>query len=339
MSPRSGSNSARSSASGSATDSSVRSQLLASAAVRLGSDREARWIVEEVERRVDIDRSDRIDGEPRNTEPDRTDPVSRIGAQVAALVDRRVAGEPLQYVLGRWAFRSLDLVVDARVLVPRPETEQVVEVALAELERMSAVIDIDLNGSYRQEQTWSPVAVDLGTGSGVIGLALSVEGGARHPELQVWATDGAGDALDVARLNVERMAVDDQASADRIRLVQGSWFDALPADLVGRVDLIVSNPPYVSEAEFLDLDSEVRQWEPRGALVSTNGNSGVGGTGAIELIVAQAPRWLGRSGTLVVEIAPGQAYAAIDAARRAGFATVSTERDLAGRIRMLVARR
>jgi release factor glutamine methyltransferase len=101
---------------------------------------------------------------------------------------------------------------------------------------------------------------------------------------------------------------------------------------------VVSNPPYVAESEYRHLDPSVRDWEPRGALVAGPGAGGAEGMAAIEAIIAGAPRWLHRAGAVVIEIAPYQAQASVDAARRAGFGQVTTERDLAGRRRMLVAR-
>jgi len=156
---------------------------------------------------------------------------------------RRESGEPLQYVLGSWAFRSLELMVDPRVLIPRPETEQVVEVALGEIRR------------HRR-----PVVADLGTGSGAIALSVVAEvAGA-----QVWATDTSEAALAVARANLAGLA---GMAATRVRLARGSWFSALPAELRGRLSVVVSNPPYVADAEVASLPAEVAEWEPREALV------------------------------------------------------------------------
>jgi release factor glutamine methyltransferase len=262
------------------------------------------------------------------------------------LADRRAAGEPLQYVLGRWPFRSLELMVDRRVLIPRPETEQVVEVALGELRRSCGLanhgVDVDgvrIDGVRTEDLTTPRVCVDLGTGSGAIALSLAAEGGEVCPDLEVWATDRSQDALQVAEENLGALALVDQRAASRVRLAEGSWFDALPPELLGQVDLVVSNPPYVAESEYPQLDPTVREWEPRGALVAARGGGGVGGMAAIEVIIATAPRWLRRSGAMVIELAPHQAQASVEAARRAGFGHLSTERDLAGRLRMLVARR
>jgi len=229
-----------------------------------------------------------------------------------AMVERRAKGEPLQYVVGRWGFRTLDLYVDRRVLIPRPETEVVVEVALAELRAICGDGDRPA------------VAVDLGTGSGAIALSIARE----VPDAEVWGTDVSRDALAVARANLAGLG---SPFATHVRLVEGAWFEALPGHLRGRVDLIVSNPPYVSAAETLPAD--VADWEPPGALVA-----GPTGLEDIAHIVAGAPAWLARPGRLVVEIAPDQAGAAADLARAAGVADVDVRPDLQGRLRALVGR-
>lgn len=234
----------------------------------------------------------------------------RGAAHLRAMVERRAQGEPLQYVVGSWGFRSLDLMVDARVLIPRPETEQVTEVALAELRR------------HRSGR--SCIVVDLGTGSGAIALAVAVE----VVTAQVWATDVAPEALAVARANLAGIG----RPARRVRLAQGDWFSALPETLAGHVDVVVANPPYVPEDE--ELPAVVADWEPFGALMA-----GPTGLEHLERIVAEAPRWLARRGSLVLEFAPHQAPAVADLARSAGFAEVEIHPDLAGRQRALVARR
>lgn len=231
------------------------------------------------------------------------------------MVGRRAAGEPLQYVVGRWGFRHLDLLVDRRVLIPRPETEQVVEVALGEARRVS-----DGVGAVPL------VAVDLGTGSGAIALSLALE----VPGAEVWATDRSADALAVARANLTGLGT---LVATRVRMAEGSWFSALPDDLRGRVGLIVSNPPYVAAGEVPDLPPEVADWEPTGALVA-----GPTGLEDIEVIVAGAVEWLARPGALVVELAPHQADRALEMAAAAGFGDADVLPDLAGRLRTLVAR-
>ena len=166
-------------------------------------------------------------------------PASRATRMVA----RRRAGEPLQYAIGAWGFRRLDLYLDRRVLIPRPETEQVVEVAL----RRAAAA----------RRCRAPLVVDLGTGSGAIALSIAVE----VPGADVWATDVSADALAVARANLAGLG---GRAATRVRLVEGSWFDALPEAFRGQVHLLVSNPPYVADGET--LPAEVADWEPPGAL-------------------------------------------------------------------------
>ncbi len=240
---------------------------------------------------------------------------------------RRVAGEPLQYIFGHWQFRHLDLRVDPRVLVPRPETEQVVEVALREARRLLELPrDVGL------------VAVDAGTGSGAIALALATELGAGAAE--VWATDVSAGALEVAAANIRACGGDAGAGGHRpdIALAQGSWLTPLPERLRGHVDLVVSNPPYVSADEWAGLDPDVRA-EPRGALVAGPDSTGEAGLADVEAVLQQAGLWLGRPGVVVIELAPHQAGAAQERARQLGYDEVRVEPDLAGRPRALVARR
>ena len=274
--------------------------LLRSAEQALGSVREARWVVE---------RASGWEGGELWRHVDDLAPTRSV-AFLDGMVARRRAGEPLQYVLGRWAFRGLDLFVDRRVLIPRPETEVVAG---------AAVVAARAVGGGR------PTVVDLGTGSGAIGLAVAAE----VPGARVWATDVSPEALAVARANV---AGSGSAVGTRVRLVEGDWWDALPDELRGAVDVVVSNPPYVAGEE--DLPPEVEEWEPPGAL-----RAGPTGREALEVIVGGAPAWLARPGVLVVELAPHQAEPVADLARRAGFAAVQVVDDLAGRRRVLVARR
>jgi len=272
--------------------------LYGEATTRLGSKIEARRIIE---RARGVEGADFFEG--------LGDPVTtRALAFFDTMLERRVAGEPLQYVLGAWGFRSLDLYVDRRVLIPRPETEQVVEVALAEL-RLLAVD--------------KPTVVDLGTGSGAIALSIAKE----VLTAQVWATDASADALAVARANLAGIG----RAAARVRLEHGSWFSALPGLLQGRIDLVVSNPPYVADGE--DLPPEVVDWEPADALFS-----GPTGLESVTAILEAAPRWLARPGVCVLEIAPHQADEAVAAAYECGFLEAKAHPDLAGRPRALAAR-
>jgi release factor glutamine methyltransferase len=290
---------------GTAGEAATWREVLAAAAARLreagveAPDREARWLVERAtglsagELTVALDRPATVRG----------------ATHVHGMVERRAAGEPLQYAMGRWAFRTLDLYVDRRVLIPRPETEVLAGMALDECRRLDA-----------------RCAVDLGTGSGALALALAVE----RPGLTVWATDASEDALAVASANLAGLG----RAATRVRLVAGDWFAALPPDLAGTVDVVVANPPYVSEAEMADLPADVREWEPDTALCS-----GPTGLEDIDRIVDEAPRWLARPGTLLVELAPHQARDARDRALAAGFSTASVWPDLAGLDRIVLARR
>jgi release factor glutamine methyltransferase len=260
---------------------------------------EVRWIAEQASGRTPAEQVAALD-----------EPVTdREAAAVEQMLRRRVAGEPLQYVLGRWAFRTLDLLVDRRVLIPRPETEVVAGLAIDALAPLGR----------------PAVAVDLGTGSGAIALSLAAE---RWPDIEVWATDISPDALAVARANLAALGRRGAA----VRLVEGDWFAALPAELRGTVDLVVSNPPYVPDGD--DLAEEVAAWEPLGALLA-----GADGLDDVRHIVTEAPSWLRSGGTLVVEIGDQQGPAVAALATAAGFRDVTIAPDLTGRDRALVARR
>lgn len=238
-------------------------------------------------------------------------PATRRGvAHLDAMVARRLTGEPLQYVLGAWGFRELDLFVDPRVLIPRPETEQLVDLALEEVDR--------------HDRSAAPVVVvDLGTGSGAIALSLAAE----RPGVEVWAVDSSPDALAVAQANLAGIG----RSATRVRLARGEWFSALPADLRGRVDLVVSNPPYVGDDEA--LPDEVERYEPRSAL-----RAGPDGTEALRAIVDAAPDWCAPGAPVLLELAPHQAEALARHATARGYTEVRVVPDLSSRARFLVAR-
>lgn len=279
---------------------------------------EARFIVDEV---FGVESVDSVEGS------------LDVGAVAAArtMAALRAAGEPLQYIFGHWAFRGLDLNVDARVLIPRPETEQVVEVALAEARRLAAGRDRGRGGL---------VVVDAGTGSGAIALALATELGSSLVS-EVWATDASSDALEVAGTNIDAVVDGSQGGAAPVPIVtlaKGSWLEPLPERLRGGVDLIVSNPPYVSEDEWAGLDPEVRR-EPRAALVAGAAGDGTPGLADVEAVLRQSLTWLRRPGVVVVELAPHQAEAASAMARALGYDETGVELDLARRPRALVARR
>jgi release factor glutamine methyltransferase len=247
-------------------------------------------------------------------------PPDRAAQRLRTMTERRAAGEPLQYVVGAWSFRGLDLMVDPRVLIPRPETEWVVELAL------ETAVELGLRRGRPQRfaaAAPSGVVVDLGTGSGAIALALEAE----LPDVEVWATDARPEALEVAHANLAG------CGATRVRLACGNWYDALPDSLWGRCTLVVSNPPYVATTEHDALPEEVRAYEPHSALFA-----GRDGLDAVRIVVADAPAWLASPGALVCEIAPAQAAAVIALARDAGFREAVVHPDLTGRPRVLVAR-
>jgi release factor glutamine methyltransferase len=211
------------------------------------------------------------------------------------LLSRRERREPLAYVLGEWDFRRLTLEVDPRVLVPRPETEIVVERCLA---RIAGIRE--------------PRVLDVGTGSGAIALAIADE----HRGARVTGTDASEDALGVARQNADRTGL----SAE---FVWADLFNGLPE---GPWDLVVSNPPYVRPTEIESLAPEVRNWEPRAALV---------GEGASETIASGAAGVLRKGGALVLETADGDAERMAALLREVGYRDVTTTKDLTERDRVV----
>lgn len=211
----------------------------------------------------------------------------------AALVARRRGGEPVAYLTGYKGFRSLDLTVTPAVLVPRPETELLVELALA---RIPADAD------------WR--VADLGTGSGAVALALAAE----RPRLTLIATDADADALDVARGNAERLGI------GNIVFRHGDWFDAFAAG--ERFDLLLSNPPYVAEH---DPHLAALGHEPRAALAA-----GTDGLDALRRLAADAPEYLSPSGHLLLEHGADQGSAVRSLLENAGFEAIETHPDLAG---------
>lgn len=222
------------------------------------------------------------------------------------MLQRRARREPLQYILGRAAFRELDLEVDPAVLIPRPETEMLVGEVL------------DWFSGRAQE---GGRVMDLGTGSGAIALSLATEGS----QLEVVATDASAAALDRARRNAESLEL------DQIDFRLGSFFDPL-ADRE-MFDAVVSNPPYVAESEEPELEPEVKAWEPGAALFS-----GPDGLMAIRAIVAGVGRHLSPSGLLALEVGLGQADRVVGLIEDTQeFTEVRVREDLTGRERMVLA--
>ena len=226
---------------------------------------------------------------------------------------RRARREPLQYVTGRAAFRELHLAVDRRVLIPRPETEVLVEVVLE-----WARIGVDGRGPRGADLD----GLDLGTGSGCIGLSLLAEG----PFRRVVATDASEDALAVAADNACRAGL-----AQRLETRLGPLWE--PVASGESFDVVASNPPYVADAEAELLDPEVRDWEPAVALFA--GNDGLE---VLDAIVAGAGQRLRAGGLLALEVGMGQAASVAERVRVAGgFGEPRIVRDLAGRPRIVLA--
>jgi release factor glutamine methyltransferase len=236
-----------------------------------------------------------------------------LGADQAARfeswVARRVRGEPVQYITGRAAFRSLDLGVDSRVLIPRPETEGLVEVVLE---------------SLRSHEAWpAPRVCDLGCGSGAIALAIAHE----CDRCVVTATDMSTDALDVAGMNAAALGLE-----SRVRFIASDWFEALEDE---RFEVLVSNPPYIATGEWDALPEDVRSFEPQIALFS-----GSSGLDALREIIDQAPRHLVAGGLLALELAEARAAEVAGWLEGAhDWSGVELRDDLAGRPRVLIATR
>ena len=231
------------------------------------------------------------------------------------LVARRLKGEPVAYILGHKEFWSLDLKVDGRVLVPRPETELLVDKALELLAGHAA------GGRRDPERGRGLVLLDVGTGSGAIALALARE----LPGATVVATDVSEDALEVARENATQLGLE-------VEFRLGSLYEPV-ADLAGQVDLVVSNPPYVAEASP-ELEEPVRRHEPPVALLA-----GPEGLDVLLPLLEGAPAILKPGGWLLLEFGVGQAEVLQQRARALGaFEHVEVARDLAGHPRCFVAR-
>jgi len=229
-----------------------------------------------------------------------------VRADFARMLARRVTREPLQYIVGRQEFWSLEFEVNADVLIPRPETELLVQLTVAELQQRAV-----LGG----------LVCDVGTGSGCIAVALARE----LRGVMVWASDQSATALAVAARNAERHAV-----AGRVHCVRSDLLAQVPEP---ELDVIVSNPPYVPTDAVPHLQPEVR-WEPRSAL-----DGGASGLVIIGRLLAEARPRLRAGGVLIVEVGADQEGAVTALARATGWSNVVIRRDLAGLPRVLVAGR
>ena len=279
-------------------------ELLQVTAVELGNEQEARWLCEHASGldRVELDAA-------------RDEVVSqRCGVALRAMVARRLTGEPLQYVMKSWAFRHLDVLVDNRVLIPRPETEVVVQAALD----LACEMISKTNSKLR--------VADLGTGSGVIGLSLASE--LPRGTTEVWLTDLSADALEVARANLAGLGL---INGD-VRVALGSWFAALPSELKNSFDLIVSNPPYIGVYDP-SVESSVLNHEPHLALFA-----GSDGLDAYREIISHADEWLATDGWIVLEIGHQQGDAVRELLAQNSFKQIEIRKDLAGRDRIALAK-
>ena len=229
-----------------------------------------------------------------------------VAARTERLIRKRQTGVPLQYLEGHVDFGPLKLAVDRRALIPRPETEQLWELAVK---------------TVRADPP--AVIVDLGTGSGALALALSRS----FPQARVVATDICPQAMELARHNIGTIPW----ARDRIELREGDLFEALASSLRGKVDLLVSNPPYVAEKEWPLLPIDVRA-EPCRALVA-----GPRGTEALERLATEVEPWLSPAGAAIIEIGETQAATVTGAFRSHGM-DAEVHRDLAGRPRFVMAR-
>lgn len=225
--------------------------------------------------------------------------------QYEKLLERRAGGEPVAYLTGHKEFMGLDFIVSPAVLIPRPDTELMVERAVSLL---------------RQSGARPLPAVDVGTGSGAIAVTLA------HlvPGLQVYAIDISPDALEVARQNAARHGV-----ADRVKFCQGNLLEPIPADLQGKVSVITANLPYIPSGDISGLMTDVKDFEPHLAL-----DGGPDGLALYRKLIPRAHRLLHPGGHLLMEIGPGQGAAA-KALLPAASWTARLELDLAGRERLV----
>jgi release factor glutamine methyltransferase len=223
------------------------------------------------------------------------------------LVRRRGDGEPVAYLVGHKHFHAVRIPVGPGVLIPRPESEMLVELGLAHL----------------RDEEGDPLWLDLCTGSGCVAVAVAVA----RPELKVVATDVDEGALEWAKKSVAAYGL-----GDRVALRQGDLYEALPERFRARFSVMTANPPYISRADPL-LDAAVRRWEPDVALFAEGG-----GLAMVRRVVTGAAQWLAPGGLLVCEIGFRHGPSALSAAQETGFEEVQVHRALAGHDRVLTAR-
>ena len=284
------------------TDTVSWREMLATTVQQLGNAQEARWLCEH---------ASGMDSAEFSAEQNQLVTVA-CAKSLHSMVRDRLSGVPLQYVMKRWAFRHLDVMVDERVLIPRPETEQVVQIAL-DLARK-----IEGNGALR--------VVDLGTGSGVIGLSMAFELGAQAAH--VWLTDASVDALDVARANMVGIG----RAAANVRVAHGSWWNALPQDIAGQIDIAICNPPYIAHSDS-EVAPDVHLYEPHSALYAQDN-----GLADLCTVIEGAATWLKKCGWLVLEIGYQQGADVLTMMKASGLIDAGIKQDLSGRDRIAVGR-
>lgn len=283
-----------------ATDNVSWREMLASTTKQLDNAQEARWLCEH---------ASGMDSSEFSAEQDQLVTVA-CAKSLHDMVRDRLSGVPLQYVMKRWAFRHLDIMVDERVLIPRPETEQVVQVALDIARKIGSNVALRV--------------VDLGTGSGVIGLSMAFELGA--DAAHVWLTDASVDALDVARANMVGIG----RAAANVRVAHGSWWNALPQDIAGQIDIAICNPPYIAHADG-EVAPDVHMYEPHSALYAHDN-----GLADLRTVIEGASTWLKKSGWLVLEIGYQQGADVLAMMSTSGFVGAEIKQDLSGKDRIAV---
>jgi release factor glutamine methyltransferase len=267
------------------------------------SDREVDWLLQSV---ANLDRLTlRLEsiGEDRSIEISM--PLDRLSR---LWLDRVEDRQPIQYLVGKTFWRDFELVVSPAVLIPRPETESIIDIALAASDKV------------QQQGIW----VDLGTGSGAIAIGLAKA----LPDAQIYAVDCSAEALEIAKINTSRLDV-----FHRIHLSQGSWWSSL-GYLQGKVSAMLSNPPYIPAHEVLRLQPEVVNHEPHLAL-----DGGLDGLAAIRILVDTAPTYLQPGGIWLIEMMAGQGTAVVDLLVQQGnYINIEIINDLAGLDRFVLAR-
>jgi release factor glutamine methyltransferase len=251
---------------------------------------------------------------PRSALMSRDDMVLSEAAQNAwqDLEARRMQGEPIAYVLGKKGFHNIELRVAPGVLIPRPETELLVDIALAEISRLSQI----------QDQSGPIQVLDLGTGSGAIALAIA----SAAPEVVGMATDQSEDALSIAQENAQLLGL-----SNRVKFAKGNWYEALDAQM--RFDVIVSNPPYIANLDPHLIEGDLR-FEPSSALTDF-----ASGLTCLEAVISQADPYLKPGGFIAVEHGFDQSEAVVQLMGMAGLVDIQVHLDLAGHQRAASGRK